>query len=173
MTTQIIEESKYLAFMLAEEKFGIGILHIKEIKEYSDLTSVPMMPIYIPGVINLRGNVVPIVDINYLFFKKITTITKKTCMIIVEIENEKENTRSDVGILVDSVNQVIDIPVKDIEATPSFGTKIKTDFISAIGKYENEFIIILNILKILKIHEIAKILDDSGINEEAAPSTKN
>jgi len=160
------EESQFLTFILGEEKFGVGILRVKEIKEYTDLTSVPMMPKYIPGVINLRGNVVPIIDVNYLFFKKPSPITRKSCMIILEIFNETEQKHSDVGILVDSVNQVIDIPPSEIESSPSIGTKIRTDFISGIGKYENEFIIILNIKKILSIHEIAKTIDDFGISQE-------
>ena len=156
-----VEETQYLTFHLGDEVFGIGILHVKEIKEFSDLTVVPMMPVFIPGVINLRGNVVPIIDINYLFFKKLTTITRKTCIIILEVINSNDNEKMEVGLLVDSVSQVIDIPPAEVKPAPSFGAKIRTDFISGIGKYDNDFIILLNIKKIVSLDDITRVLEET------------
>src|SRR5690606_32178220 len=116
---------------LSGEMFAIGILAIKEIIEYANLTTVPMMPACIRGVINLRGAVVPVVDLAARFGRTPTPVSKRTCIVIVEVESGGE--RQDVGVIVDAVNEVLDIPAADIEPPPSFGTKIRTDFIKGMG----------------------------------------
>lgn len=155
-----MQEIQYLTFLLSNELFGLGILYIKEIIEFESVTHVPMMPEYIPGVINLRGNVVPVIDLNTRFYKKKTEINRKTCIIITEIQLEKETI--DVGLLVDAVNEVVDIPENQIEEAPSFGSKIRLDFIQGIGKLDNQFVIILKMSQILDISEIQAIQDTTS-----------
>ncbi|HMX34373.1 MAG TPA: chemotaxis protein CheW, partial [Leptospiraceae bacterium] len=106
-------------------------------------------------VINLRGNVVPIIDLLVRFGRGKSTISKRSCVIIVEVEHEEESI--DIGILVDAVNEVVDIPPTSIEPAPSFGAKIRIDFIQGIGKLENQFVILLNVNKVLSISELSSI----------------
>ncbi|TGL74496.1 chemotaxis protein CheW [Leptospira yasudae] len=155
-----MEDNQFLTFYLGEECYGIGILHIKEIIEYSGLTTVPLMPEFIPGVINLRGNVVPVVDLKHKFFKSKIEPDRKTCVIIVEIHSGRDGDRkekTDLGILVESVNEVVSIPGSDIEPAPTFGSKIKVDFILGMARQENGFIIILNTEKILNLEELTSL----------------
>ena len=155
MQKKTIDETQYLTFLSGAEVFGIGILHVKEIKEYASVTTIPMMPDYVKGVINLRGNVVPIIDLPVRFGREKSAITKRTCVIIVEVEHEEESI--DIGILVDAVNEVIEIPRDAIETAPSFGSKIRTEFIHGIGKLENKFVILLNVNKVLSVTELSSI----------------
>ncbi|PJZ45768.1 chemotaxis protein CheW [Leptospira brenneri] len=155
-----MQELQYLTFLISEELFGLGILYIKEIIEFESVTHVPMMPDYIPGVINLRGNVVPVIDLNARFYKKKTETNRKTCIIITEINVENEII--DVGLLVDAVNEVVDITPESIEEPPSFGSKIRLDFIQGLGKLENKFVIILKVNQILELSELQAIQETSS-----------
>lgn len=155
-----MQDLQYLTFLISGELFGLGILYIKEIIEYESVTHVPMMPDYIPGVINLRGNVVPVIDLNHRFYKKNTITDRKTCIIITEVQLENESV--DVGLLVDAVNEVVDIPENMIEDPPSFGSKIRLDFIQGLGKLENHFVILLKINKILDLNEFLTIQEKSS-----------
>jgi purine-binding chemotaxis protein CheW len=150
-----LDDNQFLTFSLGQEAFGIGILHIKEIKEFGGVTQIPMMPHFVRGVINLRGNVVPVIDLGVRFGRGDIPITRKTCIIIVEINTEDELI--DIGILVESVNEVLEIPPDKIEPAPSFGSKIRTDFIQGIGKSDNRFIIILNVQKVLSVDELSHL----------------
>ena len=145
--------SQYLTFSLGGEMFAVGILNVKEIIEYGHLTEIPMMPTFIRGVINLRGSVVPVIDLAARFGGKPTDVSRRTCIIIIEVPDE--DSRHDIGILVDAVSEVLDIPPSEIEPPPSFGAKIRTDFISGMGKVAGKFIIILSINKVLSVDEIA------------------
>lgn len=158
------EESQFLTFLSGSEFFGVGILHVKEIKEYSTVTTIPMMPEYVKGVINLRGNVVPIIDLPVRFGREKSSITKRTCVIIVEVEHEEEFM--DIGILVDAVNEVIDILPDAIEPAPSFGSKIRTEFIAGIGKLENQFVILLDINKVLSVSELSSL--EEGVHSNSS-----
>lgn len=155
MQTKVAEDSQFLTFLSGSEVFGIGILRIKEIKEYSTVTTIPMMPEYVKGVINLRGNVVPIIDLSVRFGRGKSTISKRSCVIIVEVEHEDESI--EIGILVDAVNEVVDIPGTAIEPAPTFGAKIRIDFIQGIGKLENQFVILLNVNRVLSINELSML----------------
>lgn len=146
------EQTQYLTFMLGGEVFAIGILGIKEIIEYAGLTEVPMMPDCIRGVINLRGAVVPVMDLSSRFGKPSTAVTKRTCIVIVEIEASGE--RHDMGVVVDAVNAVLEIPRTEIEPPPAFGAKIRTDFIEGMGKVDGKFVILLNVNRVLSVEEI-------------------
>lgn len=156
----VLEDNQFLTFYLGGEYYGIRILNIKEIIEYSGLTNVPLMPEFIPGVINLRGNVVPVIDLKHKFFRSKIKPDRKTCVIIVELHSQKEGDRkekTDLGILVESVDEVVSIPNDDIEPPPTFGSKIKVDFILGMAKQENGFIIILNTEKILNLEELTSL----------------
>lgn len=155
-----MQELQYLTFLVSEELFGLGILYIKEIIEFESVTHVPMMPEYIPGVINLRGNVVPVIDLNMRFYKKKTETNRKTCIIITEIKMDNEII--DVGLLVDAVNEVVDITPDSVEDPPSFGSKIRLDFIQGLGKLENKFVIILKVNQILELSELQSIQETSS-----------
>jgi purine-binding chemotaxis protein CheW len=158
------EPAQYLTFMLAGETFAIGILAIKEIISYTSLTTVPMMPACVRGVINLRGAVVPVMDLLSRFGKPSSEVTKRTCIVIVEIESQGE--RQDVGIVVDAVNEVLDIRAEDIEPPPAFGARIRTDFIRGMGKVRGRFVILLEVDHVLSLDEI-------GLLQNAAADATN
>ena len=152
-----VEQKQYLTFMLGGEMFSIGILCIREIIWYSNLTEVPMMPACIRGVINLRGAVVPVMDLSNRFGKPATPVSKSTCIIIVEVQTANEGERQNMGVVVDSVQAVLEIAASDIEAAPSFGAKIRSDFIEGIGKVAGKFVILLNVNNVLSMQEIGQM----------------
>lgn len=153
-SNKAVEQKQYLTFTLGGEMFSIGILCIKEIIWYANLTEVPMMPACIRGVINLRGTVVPVMDLSTRFGKPPTAVTKSTCIIIVEIEAQQGGERQNMGVVVDAVQAVLEIPSAEIEAPPTFGAKIRSDFIEGIGKVNGKFVILLNVNSVLSYEEI-------------------
>ncbi|MET0497392.1 MAG: chemotaxis protein CheW [Steroidobacteraceae bacterium] len=146
------EPIQYLTFLLGSEVFAIGILAIKEIIEYGGVTAVPMMPECIRGVINLRGAVVPVMDLALRFGKPSNAVTKRTCIVIVETNNS-DSGNEHVGVAVDAVNAVIDIEAGDIEPPPAFGTRIHADFIHGLGKVNGKFVIVLDVQRVLDVKE--------------------
>ncbi|MEF8715506.1 MAG: chemotaxis protein CheW [Accumulibacter sp.] len=151
---------QYLTFVLGGEMFAVGILNVKEIIEYGHLTEIPMMPAFIRGVINLRGAVVPVIDLAARFGGAQSQAGKRTCIVIVEVS--ENDFRHDIGIMVDAVSEVIEIPASDIEPPPSFGARIRADFIHGMGKVAGKFVILLNIVKVLSIDEIAMLAQVAG-----------
>lgn len=156
---------QYLTFVLGGEIYALGILNIKEIIEYGNLTEVPMMPAFVRGVINLRGSVVPVVDLQARFGKGRTQVAKRTGIVIVETGNEAGDNQQDIGIIVDAVNEVVDIGQQEIEPPPSFGTGIRPDFISGMAKRNNRFIIMLNVDKVLSVDEMAELSKIASEND--------
>ena len=152
-----VEEKQYLTFMLGGEMFSINILCIKEIIWYANLTEVPMMPECIRGVINLRGAVVPVMDLSSRFGKPSTPVTKSTCIVIIEVQTQTEGERQNMGLVVDSVQAVLEIASSEIEQAPSFGAKIRPDFIEGIGKVNGKFVILLNVNRVLSMEEIGQM----------------
>ncbi len=149
---------QYLTFVLGGELYALGILNIKEIIDYGQLTEVPMMPAFVRGVINLRGSVVPVVDLAARFGKGSTQIVKRTAIVIVETLAENNDDRGqDIGIIVDAVNEVVDISQQDIEPPPSFGTGIRPDFINGMAKRNERFIILLDVNRVLSVDEMANL----------------
>lgn len=148
------EEKQYLTFQLGTEELGINILKIKEIISYSPVTRIPMSPKYILGVMNVRGNVVPVVDLGPRFGRLSSDISRLTCIIIVEIGSD-EDSANDIGIVVDSVEDVIGINANQIEPPPSFGSKIPVDYIYGMGKVDERFIMLLNIENVLDVNDLA------------------
>ena len=161
-----LDQQQYLTFVLGGEMFAIGILSVKEIIEYGGLTVVPMMPACIRGVINLRGAVVPVVDLACLFGRPSTAVTRRTCTIIVEIETEAG--QQDVGVIVDAVSEVLEIRQDEIEPPPSFGSRIRTDFIQGMGKVANAFVILLNVNRVLALDELASFEASRSIDGGAS-----
>jgi purine-binding chemotaxis protein CheW len=153
------EAHQYLTFQLAGEMYAVGILNVKEIIEYGHLTEIPMMPPFIRGVINLRGAVVPVVDLAARFGHEASEIGKRTCIVIVEVCQGEE--RHDLGIMVDAVSEVLEIPGSEIEPPPSFGSRIRADFIAGMGKVAGRFVILLDIQRVLSADEMA-VLGDVG-----------
>jgi purine-binding chemotaxis protein CheW len=149
------DPAQYLTFLLAGEAFAIGILCIKEIIEYAQLTTVPMMPPCVRGVINLRGAVVPVMDPQARFGRKPTDVTKRTCIVIVEVQAGSESQV--VGVVVDAVNEVIEIAPADIEPPPAFGARIRTDFIHGMGKVKGRFVILLNVDQVLSLDDVGAL----------------
>jgi purine-binding chemotaxis protein CheW len=164
---QAAEQSQYLTFLLDGEMFAIGILAIKEIIEFNKLTTVPMMPRFVRGVINLRGAVVPVVDLSARFGRAGTTASRRTCIVIVEIDTGEG--RQVVGVLVDSVSEVLDIPATEIEPAPSFGARVRTEFIAGMGKVKGKFVIILSVAHVLSAEEM-DVLAEAGAKAEETVS---
>ena len=157
--------AQYLTFALGGEMFAVGILHVKEIIEYGNLTEIPMMPTFIRGVINLRGAVVPVIDLAARFGGKSTELGRRTCIVIVEVPDG--DAHHDIGIMVDAVSEVLEIPGREIEPPPSFGAKIRADFIFGMGKVAGKFVIILEINRVLSVEEIAQLTGTEAVAETA------
>ena len=152
----INEEGQYLNFILDEEIYAINILCVREIIEYQDVTDVPMLPDYVSGVVNLRGRVLPVVDLLKRFGRKSSPIGKRTCIVVIQVISD-ELDPIDIGIVVDSVSEVAEIPIRNIEKAPTMGSSIKSEFIAGLGKMEKSFVIILTLDSIIT-HEIMQEL---------------
>jgi purine-binding chemotaxis protein CheW len=157
--------NQYLTFTLGSEMFALGIPAIKEIIEYSGEATVPMMPASVRGVINLRGAVVPVLDLAVRFGRSPSTITKRSCIVIVETESGGQ--QQVLGLLVDAVSAVLEIGAADIEPAPSFGAGLPSDFIAGMGKVNGKFVILLQLEQVLSDQQLA-LADDGG--QAAAPA---
>lgn len=153
----IAEQQQFLTFHLGEEMFAIGILSIREIIEYGDLTEVPMVPPFIRGVINLRGSVVPVIDLSVRFGRSPCQVSRRTCIVILETESEDGPPGQQMGIVVDAVSEVLEIPAADIEPPPEFGARIRIDFIRGMGKVNGKFVVLLDVSRILSMDEVAVV----------------
>jgi purine-binding chemotaxis protein CheW len=164
---QVVQEDgkQYLTFTLGSEMFAVETLTVKEIIEYGQLTNVPMLPGFIRGVINLRGAVVPVIDLGARFGRSETAVTRRTCIVIIEAPGD--DMQQDIGIVVDSVSEVLEIPASDIEPPPAFGAKIRTDFIAGMGKVNGKFVIMLDVGKVLSVDEIAALATAADAAEHA------
>jgi len=148
-------EGKYLTFTLAEEEYGIGILKIKEIIGMMPITSVPQTPEFVKGVINLRGKVIPVIDLRLRFGMGEIDYTERTCIIVVEIDSQAGTVL--IGIVVDSVSEVLNVKGDDIADTPTFGTKLNTEYILGMAKMEGGVKILLDINQVLSSEEISAL----------------
>jgi purine-binding chemotaxis protein CheW len=164
------DETQYLTFHLANEEYAVGILRVKEIIPYGALTKVPQTPPAIRGVINLRGSVVPVVDLALKFGLAASSVTTRTCIVIAEVNLDGEQTI--MGIMADSVSQVIEFSTDDILPAPPFGTRVSMSFLSGMGKAGNKFVLILDIDKVLSAAELDGLAPQSSIaTSPAAIST--
>jgi len=146
---------KYLTFLLNEKTYAVSILNVKEILEYGTVTAIPKMPDFVYGAINLRGKVVPVVDLRQCLEQKECEINKRSCIVIIEVAHD--NSSRNIGVIVDSVSKVMDFEAEDIERAPTLGENINTEFIDGMGKIGDQFVIMLNISKILSLEDISKL----------------
>jgi purine-binding chemotaxis protein CheW len=155
--TAVTGSDRYLTFSLRGEVFALPILDVTEIIEYRNLTVVPMMPSFIRGVINLRGRVVPVLDLTARFGRGATEIARRTSIIIVEADPDRDDGGHHIGIMVDAVNKVMHLGNEDIEPPPVFGAGVQAEFISGMAKHNGEFIIVLDVRRVLSVSELAQL----------------
>ncbi len=158
---------KYLTFRLADEEYGVEILKVREIIGLMEITKVPRTPHFVRGVINLRGKVIPVVDLRAKFGLEHAEDTEETCIIVVEVD--RENSSVQMGILVDTVSEVLDIEGEEIEETPSFGMDVDTKFILGMAKAKGSVKILLNIEEVLTTGELSLVSGaGKAVSEEVA-----
>ncbi len=150
-----ITTGKYLTFCLKEEEYGIGILKVKEIIGMMPVTSVPRTPEFVKGVVNLRGKVIPVIDLRLKFEMEPIPYTDRTCIIVVEIDYNDVTVL--IGIVVDAVSEVLNILEEEIENAPTFGTSLNTDYILGMAKMEGGVKILLDIDRVLSHEEVAQL----------------
>ena len=164
MSNLIKDIRQYLTFKLSDEIFGVDVAQVREILDYIQITKVPQTPDFMCGVINLRGSVVPVVDMRLKFGMEKTEKTVNTCIVVVEVTLEEENIT--LGALVDSVQEVFELSPSEIEPAPRIGTKLNTSFIKGMGKRDDRFIILLNIDRVFCSEELNVIQQSRKLEEE-------
>ena len=153
VSTLAAKAGKYLTFQLAEEEYGLEILKVKEIIGMMGITELPRTPDYVKGVINLRGKVIPVIDLRLRFGLEEKEHTEKTCIIVVEIDQDGVNAQ--IGLIVDSVSEVLNVSADDLEETPRFGVAVNTDYILGMAKAQGKVRTLLDIGQVLTAEEIA------------------
>jgi purine-binding chemotaxis protein CheW len=154
---QSVATQQFLTFRIGDEHYGLELSKTREIIEYSGITCVPLMPSFMRGIINLRGEVVPVIDLAVRLGRKPIDVQKRTCIIVVELENNDQ--RHVLGLLADAVSEVIELSADNIEDAPSFGANIRADFIQGIAKLGEEFVVLLDASKALSIRELAHLVE--------------
>jgi len=149
------EQAQYLGFFIADEEYAIAILRVKEILEYDTITRVPGTPPCVRGVFNLRGSVVPVVDLALKFGLPQSQTTKRTCIVVVEVELDGNKTV--MGVVADAVSEVLDLGAGDIEPPPAFGTRVHMDHLLGMGKAGKKFILLLDIDRVLSLNELMEV----------------
>jgi len=152
-----IEGDQFLTFCIKDECFGLRLAQTREILEYKQVTHVPLMPEFLVGVINLRGEVVPVIDLGIRLDREPIEIKKRTCVIIIELKVNEENLV--LGLLADTVNEVSSYSSDEIEEVPSFGVNIRSDFILGVAKQENDFVVLLDAEKALSPSELTSLVE--------------
>lgn len=163
------KEGKYLTFALGSEEYGLEILEVREIFGYMDITAVPQTPAHVKGVINLRGQVIPVIDLRAKFGMETAEVTEQTCIIVVE--TSRGDRKFSTGIVVDHVQEVLDIAGEDIEEAPQFGSNVNTDFILGMGKIGESVKILLDINQVLAgedFRSLANLTDDIATKESVS-----
>ncbi|MBI5068922.1 MAG: purine-binding chemotaxis protein CheW [Deltaproteobacteria bacterium] len=150
-SSETLEKRQYLSFSLAGSDYGLGILQVKEILQYETITRVPSMPPSVRGVINLRGSVVPVLDLAVKFGLPATAVTKRTCILVVEGAIDGQSTV--MGIIADAVSEVLELAPGDVEPPPPFGTRIRADFLVGMGKVGRGFVLLLDLARVLSAGE--------------------
>ena len=170
-----INSGQYLSFTLREEAFSVEIFKVREVLDVTTLTKIPRMPTYLAGVINLRSNVVPVVDLGVVLGMVPIENTVNTCIMIVDIKVDGEDAAIQMGVLTDSVQAVLDLSEEDIESVPKMGTNLNTDFIKGMGRMDDKFLILLDIDQVLAsegkavLREMGpSILSDASVESAAA-----
>jgi purine-binding chemotaxis protein CheW len=152
---QVEKKNQYLAFVLGGEAFAMDIRSVKEVIQYGALTEVPLMPDFIRGVLNLRGAVVPVLDLSVRFGRPPTEVARRTCVVILEVEHDGDTV--ELGVIVDNVSEVLEIGASEIEPAPSFGSSLRSEFLAGVGKVGGKFVILLDVNHVLSIDELAAV----------------
>lgn len=154
------ESSQYLTFILGDEVFAMDIRTVREIIQHAAMTIVPLMPPFVRGVINLRGAVVPVIDLQSRFGRECAKVSKKTCIVIFDAS--RDNEKMELGLMVDAVSEVIEIAPAQIEPPPQFGSSIQRDYILGLGKVNGKFIVILEPDRALNIDNMAMLTEKAA-----------
>ncbi|MFT4173366.1 MAG: chemotaxis protein CheW [Rhodocyclaceae bacterium] len=157
--------SQYLTFTSNAELYAMPIAPIREIIEFPGLTHIPLTPAFLRGVINLRGAVVPVVDLAVRFGRQETVIGRRTCVVIVEVVRDDQTHA--IGIIVDAVNEVLDVEAANLEERPGFGTGLRSDFVSSMLRLNERFVVVLDMGAILSIEEMAEMVTDMASYESS------
>lgn len=173
LTTPEVDSSlagKYLSFLLSGEEYGVPILDVREIIAYQDVTPLPRMPAYIRGVINLRGRIIPVVDLRLKLGMQAPEKTNMTCIVVLEVDSTGDGELAQIGCVVDTVNEVLDIKAEYLEAPPRFLGAMSTDFILAMGKIpqKDRVVALLEVEKVLVSQEVLELADGGESGREAA-----
>lgn len=167
-TSLVVQEQagQYLTFLVGDESFAVSILDVKEIIEIANVTRVPLTPDYIHGVINLRGNVVPVIDLSARLKHRCAEVSKRSCIVLVSVETADASQL--IGMLVDEVREILEIPSANIQPPPDFGADIRTDFIQAMARVGDVFIILLAIDRVLSLDELSQLNSLTQSQEQIA-----
>lgn len=163
-------ENKFLSFFLGNEEYGVEILRVREIIGLIDITPLPQMPSYVKGVINLRGKIIPVIELRAKFALDPKEYTEETCVIVVEV-TEEDDERFHMGVIVDNVSEVIDIPRSNIDPAPKFGGAMNTSYILGMGKVKDKVLTLLDIDKVMSQSDLVG-LAEAGRDNDVAPSTE-
>lgn len=164
-TKEAVEQQQYLSFLLASEECAIDILKVREIIEYDAVTTVPKMAPWVRGVINLRGAVVPVVNLAAKFGMEQKPVSKTTCIVIVDTQFENQETT--VGLIVDAVSQVMELSADDVQPVPDFGTRVKMDYLIGMAQSGRKFALLLDVDKVLTTEELHDLREVSAYAENA------
>ena len=151
----LVKSNKYLTFLQKEETFAVDISAVKEIIEYKTLTKVPLMPQFVRGVLNLRGNVVPVIDLSKRLGGEVSVTNRRSCIVIIEVDYRNE--KIDIGMLVDTISEMLEIPALDVDITSHLNSNIRPDFVINVQKINGELIVLLNANAVLSIEEIGEL----------------
>lgn len=164
---------KYLTFRLAEDTYGLEVIRVKKIIEYSGLVHVPMVPPFIKGILNLLGQVVPVIDLSVCFGIEAEEVTRQTCIVIVEVQ--RGDACVDMGVIVDAVHNVIELKQENIAPAPDFGDHVRAHFIHGIGKLDEQFIMLLDMSYVLSAEDlghIARLREEELKRQRQAPESQ-
>lgn len=168
-TKEIAEQQQYLTFLMASEECAISLLKVREIIEYAAVTTVPQMPQWVKGVINLRGSVVPVVELAAKFGMEQKPVSKTTCIVIVE--TQFENHEIIVGLIVDAVSQVMELSAEEIQPVPDFGTRVKMDYLLGMARSGRKFALLLDVDKVMTAEELHNLSQVSAYAEDGIAET--
>lgn len=167
-------ENKFLSFCLGTEEYGVEILRVREIIGIIDITPLPQMPNYVEGVINLRGKIIPVVALRPKFGMPSVEHTEETCIIVVEVGSGEATEEFSIGVIVDTVKEVLDIPRKHIEPAPAFGSQVSTEYILGMGKIKERVVILLDINKVMtesEMSDLESVSNTADANKHELEST--
>lgn len=169
--TPSVEIPQYLSFFVAGEEYGVGILKVREILEFDTITRVPGTPPHVRGVLNLRGSVVPVIDLAVKLGLPETQVTRRTCVVIVEVLLEGEPTV--MGLMADAVSQVIELSPDQVEPPPPFGTGIRVEFLQGMGRAGKKFVLLLDIERVLTTNELLAVASIAAAGPPAGPPAES